>query len=167
MDAIYSLLSIIQYSRLCQKKPPPMWPSLTILQHTRVFSGRVFVTNSMIKTYYDAERCGVISVNASTKSQCEFFTALIPSSKFVQVKRGLPEGSRLSPILFGIVVADLIRRLRKEFSHCTHVSVHFTSCPSGGPQSGGPASTSSIRIRGIFYVDDLCLCSTDPLELQP
>ena len=40
---------------------------------------------------------------------------LIPSSIFVQVKRGLPEGSRPSPILFGIVAADLIRELQKEF----------------------------------------------------
>ena len=87
---------------------------------------------------------------------------LIPSSNFVQVKRGLPEGSRLSPILFGIVAADLIRELRKEFPQA---SVHSTSFP-GGPQSGGPASPSSIWIWGIFYVDDLCQCSTDPSELQ-
>jgi len=87
---------------------------------------------------------------------------LIPSSNFVQVERGLPEGSRLSPILFGIVAADLIRELRKEFPQA---SVYSTSFSEGSP-SGGPASSSSIWIGGFFYVDDLCLCSTDPSELQ-
>jgi len=35
----------------------------------------------------------------------------------VDILRGLPEGSRLSPTLFGIFVADLVHELRTKFPH--------------------------------------------------
>jgi hypothetical protein len=38
---------------------------------------------------------------------------LIPITEFVSIGRGLPEGSRLSPIFFGIVAADLVRELTR------------------------------------------------------
>ena len=61
----------------------------------------------------------------------------------------VPEGSKLSPILFGIFAADLIRELERRFPNATI---------SHGPQS--------IWVGGILYVDDLALISTDPSELQ-
>jgi hypothetical protein len=70
----------------------------------------------------------------------------------------VPEGSRLSPILFGIVVADLVRELSRLYPHACVVV-------NGSPQVGS-SSTSTIWIGGFFYVDDLALCSTDPTELQ-
>ena len=89
---------------------------------------------------------------------------LIQATSFVDVKRGLPEGSRLSPTLFGIVAADLIRELQKEFPH---ISIQCASHAQGGhPLAGGLSSTNTVWVGGFFYVDDLCLCSTDPLELQ-
>jgi hypothetical protein len=59
--------------------------------------------------------------------------------------------------------ADLIRALQKEFPH---TSIQHSNHLPGGLSAGGPASPSSVGVEGLFYEDDLCLCSTDPLELQ-
>jgi len=67
----------------------------------------------------------------------------------VEILRGLPEGSRLSSTLFGIVVADLIHELQRRFPNATITH-----------------SGNSVWIRGILYVDDLCLISTNAQELQ-
>ena len=73
----------------------------------------------------------------------------ISKNSSVAILRGVPEGSRLSPTLFGIFVADLIHELRDKFPNATIT------------HNGG------IRwIGGILYVDDLCLISTDAHELQ-
>jgi len=72
----------------------------------------------------------------------------IPTSSSVHILRGVPEGSRLSPTLFGIFVADLMHEFRVEFPTATIT------------HNGG------VRWIGeIFYVDDLCLISTDTREL--
>jgi len=73
----------------------------------------------------------------------------IPTTSSVDILRGVSEGSRLSPTLSGIFVADLIRELKTQFSNAniTH---------NGGFR----------WIGGILYVDDLCLISTDAHELQ-
>ena len=73
----------------------------------------------------------------------------IRESNTVEILRGLPEGSRLSPTLFGIFVSDLINTLKKKF-------------PNATVAWGG----SSVWIGGILYVDDLCLISANPQELQ-
>ena len=43
----------------------------------------------------------------------------ISKDTYTTILRGLPEGSRLSPTLFEIVAADLIRFLRAEFPDAT------------------------------------------------
>jgi hypothetical protein len=43
----------------------------------------------------------------------------IPKSSSVDILRGVPEGSRLSPTLFGIFVADLIHELKVQFPNAT------------------------------------------------
>ena len=43
----------------------------------------------------------------------------IPKSSSVDILRGVPEGSRLSPTLFGISVADLIHELKVQFPNAT------------------------------------------------
>jgi len=73
----------------------------------------------------------------------------IPKSSSVDILRGVLEGSRLSPTLFGIFVADLIHELKVQFPNATI------------NHNGG------LRwIGGILYVDDLCLISADARELQ-
>ena len=72
----------------------------------------------------------------------------IPTNSSVNILRGLPEGSRLSPTLFGIFVADLIHEFRAQFPAATITH-------NGGVK----------WIGGILYVDDLCLISTDAREL--
>jgi len=67
----------------------------------------------------------------------------------VKILRGLPEGSRLSPTLFGIVVADLIHELQRRFPNATITH-----------------NGNSVWIGGILYVNDLCLICTNAQELQ-
>jgi len=80
----------------------------------------------------------------------------IQEHQTVDILRGLPEGSRLSPTLFGIFVADLIHELQTKFPHAV-----INLAP--GLQHNGAAQ---IWIGGLLYVDDLALMSTCPRELQ-
>jgi len=64
----------------------------------------------------------------------------ISKNSSVAILRGVPEGSRLSPTLFGIFVADLINELKANFPNATITGTH----------NGG------LRwIGGILCVDDL------------
>ena len=72
----------------------------------------------------------------------------------VDILRGLPEGSCLSPTLFGIFVADLIHELQTKFPH---------AALAPGLQHN---RTTQIWIGGLLYVDDLALMSTCPRELS-
>jgi len=74
---------------------------------------------------------------------CLVFHPKIRQSSEVEILRGLPEGSRLSPTLFGIVVADLIHKLQRRFPNATITH-----------------NGNSVWIGGILYVDDLCLRTT-------
>ena len=67
----------------------------------------------------------------------------------VPILRGLPEGSRLSPTLFGLFAADLVNHLKRKFPDATilHKGQH-------------------LWVGGFLYVDDLCLLSTSADELQ-
>jgi len=74
----------------------------------------------------------------------------------VDILRRLPEGSRLSPTLFSIFVADLIHELQNKFPHAA-----MNLAP--GPQHTG---TTQIWNGGLLDIDDLTLMSTCPHELQ-
>jgi len=80
----------------------------------------------------------------------------IQKHQTVDILRGIPEGSRLSPTLFGIFVADLIHELQTKFPHAV---INFAP----GLQHSG---TTQIWIGGLLYVDDLAIMSACPRELQ-
>jgi len=70
----------------------------------------------------------------------------------VDILRGLPEGSRFSPTLFGICVTELILELREKF-----------------PLLQFPLITSidDLNCIGAFlYVDDMVLITRSPSQLQ-
>jgi len=65
----------------------------------------------------------------------------IPERSSVDILRGVPEGSRLRPTLFGIFMADLIHKLKAQFQYATIT------------HNGGLRWTG-----GILYVDNLSQC---------
>ena len=66
------------------------------------------------------------------------------ASSFVSINHDLPEGSRLCPILFGIVAADLIRAFQREFP-----KVHIrTDSNPGAP----PGASSSLYLGWWFLL---------------
>ena len=72
-------------------------------------------------------------------------------SSSADILHGVPGGSRPCPTLFGIFVADLIHELQVQFPNATQMIAHYWG----------------VRwTRGILYVDDLFLISTDAREPQ-
>ena len=81
--------------------------------------------------------------------QVRVLNPLLGPDRFTPILRGLPEGSRLSPTLFGIFMSELLRQLQKDFPHaCTYTS------------------KGNIWLGAIAYVDDFVLVSESPQELQ-
>lgn len=73
----------------------------------------------------------------------------IKDQEYVEIQRGLAEGSALSPRLYAIFLANLLRKLRNEFPNAT--------CTG---------KTSPQWIGALAYVDDLCLCADSIEELN-
>ena len=98
--------------------------------------------------------CGTISELGLIKLSSEFSTLASPHAtqltsledypKGVDVLRGLPEGSRLSPTLFGIFVADLVHELRAKFPHI-YIWGNF---PQEHTLGDGPGGASRAMARG-------------------
>jgi len=86
-------------------------------------------------------------------SRVRVLHALIDQKYEVQVLRGLPEGSRLSPTLFGICVAELIVELRSKFKL---VEFHETWVTSIDDLNW---------IAGILYVNEMVLIIRDDVKL--
>jgi hypothetical protein len=85
----------------------------------------------------------------SRKMRIRVLHPSITADSEVNVLRGLPEGSRLSPILFAIFAADLIRDLQLQF-----------------PEITMPTASTLTWMGTIFYVDDAVLIAHSPDELQ-
>jgi hypothetical protein len=124
-DAIYSLLSVIQYNKFILQKPT----YVAFIDYTTAYPSvfRQGLSHELSAQgirghmwYHLRERFNRISVRVLHPG--------IPASSFVSSNRGLPEGSRLSPILFGIVAADLIRALQHAFPN---VHIQQSRSPPG------------------------------------
>ena len=74
---------------------------------------------------------------------------LIPEDDYTQILRGLPEGSRLSPTLFGILIAELLQEIKHRHPDSDTI---------------GPGGT--MWVGALAFVDDLVLTSRCPFELQ-
>jgi hypothetical protein len=85
----------------------------------------------------------------SRKMRIRVLHPSITADSEVNVLRGLQEGSRLSPILFAIFAADLIRDLELQF-----------------PEITMPTASALTWMGTIFYVDDAVLIARSPEELQ-
>jgi len=78
--------------------------------------------------------------------------ALIETSDEVDILRGLPEGSRLSPTVFGICAAELIHELRIKFPELKFDEI---------------TSIDDFNWIGAFlYVDDMVLIARSATQLQ-
>ena len=146
-DAIYSLLAIIQY----QAYAPSLKPSyVAFIDYSTAFPS-VF-RHKLMCLLFNHGILGRMWMHLRARIWSIKIRVLhpgIPASEKVDILRGLPEGSRLSPTLFGIFAADLITDLRRTFPDAT-VTL--------GPKS--------VWTGGLLYVDDLCLIATSATQLQ-
>ena len=106
--------------------------------------------------------CGTTSELVIDKIKLQVLHPGISALHTVDILRGLSEGSRFSPTLFGVLVADLVHELRAKFPAVIYLGRHPPN-----PHTLSP-STTHIWIRGLLYVDDrdLALMSTCSRELQ-
>jgi len=105
------------------------------------------------KTTTSQERSGTSSKDTPEKSvRIRVLNALIETSDEVDILRGLPEGSRLSPTVFGICAAELIHELRIKFPELKFDEI---------------TSIDDFNWIGAFlYVDDMVLIARSATQLQ-
>ena len=68
----------------------------------------------------------------------------IPAHHTFDIPTGLPEGSRLSPTLFGICVADLVHELRAKF-HQLRLYTLEANRQTHTPSESDPLRTSGLK----------------------
>jgi len=145
-DAVYSIIAIIQHNFFAKGQPT----YVTFLDFATAFSS-VF-REGLLSTMHERNIVGKMWHALWLRFNIVKIRILHPKirqSSEVEILRGLPEGSRLSPTLFGIVVADFIHELQHWFPNATITR-----------------NGNSVWIGGILYVHDLCLISTNAQELQ-
>ena len=111
-DAIYILLSVIQYNLLKKGKPT----YVAFLDYSTAFPSvfKVALLSLLQKFNIVGKMWKHLHARFRTV-KVRVLHPQIPSSWWVRILRGLPEGSRLSPVLFGVMVADLILQLQIKF----------------------------------------------------
>jgi len=152
-EAIYSRISTIKYNKSTIQKPtnvtfvdyPTAYPSV---HRDRLSS--ILLHNDIVGHMWHHLRARIDNI------RLQVLHPNIQEHQPVDILRGLPDGSRLSPTLFGIFVADLIHDLQTQFPHAV---INFAP----GVQHNG---TMKIWIGKLLHVDDLALMSICPRELQ-
>jgi hypothetical protein len=148
-DAIYALMAAIQQRKQVSDMPTyccfidfsTAYPSvhkerLALLLQKHAITGKIL---------------NLLQEN-SRRVRIRFLISLISEDDEVEILRGLAEGTRLSPTLFGIFAAELIRELQTEIPHLRFPDVTDTD--------------ELNRIGAFLYVDDLELIGRSPLQLQ-
>ena len=156
-DAIYALLEIAQHNKLVLGKPT----YVVFVEYSTVYPSvhrdklsSILLDNNIVGNLWNHLRACFNTVTLRVLHPG------IHEKETVKILRGLPEGSRLSPALFGILVADLVRELSMKFPNA---SISTSRHP---PLAHTLGTQSQIWIGGLLYVDDLALISTCPRELQ-
>jgi len=152
-DAIYSLISTIQYNKYTLQKPTYVALVDYSTAYPSVHRDRlsfILLHNDIVGHMWHHLRARIDNI------RLRVLHPNIQEHQTVDILRGLPEGSRLGPTLLGIFVADLIHELQSKFPHAV-----INLVP--GLQHN---RTTQIWIGGLLYVDDLALMSTCPRELQ-
>jgi len=155
-DAIYSLLAAIQQQKQSpQKSMQGATPSLGASYCGFVDFTTAYPSVHREKLQMILKESGItgkmweLLKENSRKMRIRVLHPLITARNEVEVLRGLPEGSRLSPTLFAIFAADLIRELQVKF-----------------PEITMPTAPVLTWMGTIFYVDDAVLIARSPEELQ-
>ena len=86
-----------------------------------------------------------------SKTKVRVLHPFIPEDGYTDILRGLPEGSRLSPLLFGIFLSELLRSLQRKYPTPT-TRTYGTQGP--------------LWLGAIAFVDDLVIITQCPQELQ-
>jgi len=111
-DAIYSLFAIIQHNKYTLEKPPyvAFVDSSTAYPSVR----RDGLSSTLLKNDIRGNMWDHLRARFD-KIKLRILHPGISAHMTVDILRGLPEGSHLSPTLFGIFVADLVHELRAKF----------------------------------------------------
>jgi hypothetical protein len=158
-DAIYSLFALIQHNKYTLDKPT----YVAFIDYSTAYPSvhRDGLSSALLKNDIRGNMWHHLRARFD-KIKLRVLHPGISAHHTVDILRGLPEGSRLSPTLFGIFVADLVHELRTKFPHAV---IHLGHSPPH-PHTLRSRSTTHIWIGGLLYVDDLALLSTCPRELQ-
>jgi len=147
-DAIYALIATIQ-ERSQYRLPSYCCFIDFATAYPSIHRERLGLT---LKNYRITGKIWHLLKENSRSVRVRVLHALIDQNDQVDILRGLPEGSRLSPTLFGICVAELILELRAKF-----------------PLLQFPPITSIDDLNWIgafLYVDDMVLIARTPAQLQ-
>jgi len=158
-DAIYSLFALIQHNKYTLDKPT----YVAFIDYSTAYPSvhRDGLSSTLLKNDIRGNMWHHLWARFH-KIKLQVLHPGISAHHTVDILRGLPEGSRLSPTLFKIFVADLVHELRTKFPHAV---IHLGHSPPN-PHTLRHGSTTHIWIGGLLYVDDLAPLSLCPRELQ-
>jgi len=119
-DAIYCLFAIIQHNKYTLDKPT----YVAFIDHSTAYPSvhRDGLSSALLKNDIQGNMWHHLRARFD-KINRRVLHPGISAHHTVDILRGLPEGSRVSPTLFGIFVADLVHELRAKFSQCGHFTL--------------------------------------------
>jgi len=134
-DAIYSLFAIIEHSKCTLENPT----YVAFIDYSTAYPSvhRDRLSSTLLKNDIRGNMWHHLQAKFD-KIKLRVFHPGISARHTVDILRGLPEGSRLSPTLFGIFVADLVHELRAKFPQIAIIHL--------GHQLPNPHTSNRIRV---------------------